>query len=202
MKRIFVFLLALTFMFVPIFQQSLSIFLTPDEWQSFIEYDDWAGLFDEYIFPELFSDDQALVLFSAELNISNGEREKWGERYMFGKLESQESVRDRWQEYSDYELDAMALEVHRLLLGPWIGPGSTEFARATLKFSPYRALISDGRWQKITPTENSALIKIIHKTDRYGSTRNAWLLIVETGEMGQVLPDLMRYDIYLVKPNT
>ena len=52
------------------------------------------------------------------------------------------------------------------------------------------------------PTENSALIKITHKTDRYGNTRYAWLLIVETGEIGQVLPDLMRYDIYLVKPNT
>ena len=93
----------------------------------------------------------------------------------------------------------MALEVHRLLLGPWIGPGSTEFARTTLKFSPYRALTAEGEWVSLNKKDIVLLLKITHATDRYGNIRHAYLAFESLGVNEEVL-GLEEFRVWLVRP--
>ena len=93
----------------------------------------------------------------------------------------------------------MALEVHRLLLGPWIGPGSTEFARTTLKFSPYRALTAEGEWVSLNKKDIVLLLKITHATDRYGNIRHAYLAFESLGVNEDVL-GLEEFRVWLVRP--
>ena len=58
------------------------------------------------------------MLFASELNISNGNpyTRDYGERGMFDKLESAESIFNRWDEY---DAETVYTEVYRLLFGPF-----------------------------------------------------------------------------------
>lgn len=177
-----------------------SIFATEDEWASIVEWEDWSGLIDEYFLRELFNDDAALLYFAQELNISNGFREKWGERYMFGRLESINSLREP-HTYSQDMIEYIGLEVRRLLFGPWLPPGSTSFARATPKEGRYRALTATGEWVSLRAKDIALLLKVTHKTDHYANTRYAYLAIVHLGTNESML-GLEEYRVYLVRqPN-
>lgn len=116
---------------------------------------------------------------------------------MFGKLESAYNLRQTPRAFSEEEIAYIQQEVSRLLLGPWLSPGKTVFKELKSKPSKMFALI-DGEWKKIS-TRNMTIIHIIHKTDVYGSTRVSYLGVIDTGIMGEILPDLARYDVFLVR---
>lgn len=117
---------------------------------------------------------------------------------MFGRLESANSLREP-HTYSAYTIEHIGLEVRRLLLGPWIPPGSTSFARTTPKFERYRALTATGEWVSLRAKDITLLLVIKHKTDLYASTRTAYLAVEHLGTNESVL-GLEEYRIYLVRP--
>lgn len=195
MKRFFIFLLAQLLTIPTAF--ATPVYMMPDEWAGIVEYEDWPGFIDEYFLSELFINDYDMLMFAQELNISNGEREKWGERYMFGRLESARSMDRRWMELSADDIYYISLELQRLLIGPWLEPGHTEYKIIQAGSRKYNALIGN-KWERIS-NEDLTILMITHYTDRYGSMRRAYLGIVDTGIVGEVLPDLYRYDIYLLR---
>ena len=117
---------------------------------------------------------------------------------MFGRLESVGSLREP-HTYSAYEMGYISLEVHRLLFGPWLPPGSTSFARANPKNGRYRALTAEGEWVSLDKKDIVLLLKINHTTDLYGSTRQAYLAFESLGVNEEVL-GLEEFRVWLIRP--
>lgn len=117
---------------------------------------------------------------------------------MFERLESAGSLREP-HTYSAYEIEHISLEVHRLLFGPWLPPGSTSFARANPKNGRYRALTAEGEWVSLHKKDIVLLLKINHTTDLYGSTRQAYLAFESLGVNEEVL-GLEEFRVWLVRP--
>ena len=200
MKKLMLFLVCAMMCVAPFTSLATSVYMAPDEWASTKETEAWPGFIEEHFLPSLALDNLELITFAAELNISNGEVETWGERYMFGRLVTASSVRETYQKSVD-NIDAIELEIKRLLLGPWIGPGLTEYREIRPEVATYKVLVS-GEWVNMK-SEGMTIILIMHTTDRYGGTRRARLAIVNTGVIGSVCPDLVQYQVYLVRePST
>ena len=88
------------------------------------------------------------IIFSAELNISNGNpyTRDFGERGMFGKLVTGEAVSKNIDEYID-DADSIFAEAKRLMFGPWENGGKTELS--FYKVSGGKQLDLDtGKWVK------------------------------------------------------
>ena len=114
--------------------------------------------------------DSEIVVFAAELNLSNGRQEHGnGERGIFGKLVHAGTVlampdRLRFAE-------SARAEVTRLLLGPWTAPGRTE-----LKLVRRNGLALDlytGKWR---PYSGQAIVAR-HTTEYFGGLRVSLLAI-------------------------
>lgn len=114
--------------------------------------------------------DSEIVIFAAELNISNGRQEHGnGERGIFGKLVHAGTIlampdRLRFAE-------SARAEVTRLLLGPWVAPGATTFKlvrRNGLALDLYT-----GKWR---PYSGQAIVAR-HVTEFFGGLRVSLLAI-------------------------
>ena len=121
-------------------------------------------------------DGAAAVIFASELNISNGSpyTRDFGERGMFGKLVTGETVARNIADYLD-TVDVIFGEAKRLLVGPWNDGGYTEFSICELNGGKQLDL-DTGKWVR---SKGGAVIKIIHHTEYRGKTRNAFFLIDE-----------------------
>lgn len=124
------------------------------------------------------SNKQAVVLIAAELNISNGSpyTRAFGERFMFGKLESAYSImRDvaKWI----LETGRIFREVKRLLFGAWENGGSTTFEYRVVG----KGLLLDldtGEWES---TKGGMAIRVRHVTEYYNKIRYAYFMPTESG---------------------
>lgn len=200
MKKLILFLVCAIMCIAPFASLATSVYMTPNEWASIKESEAWPGFIEEHFLPNLALNDLELITFAQELNISNGFREQWGERYMFGKLVTANSARETYQKFVD-NIDAIEFEIKRLLLGPWIGPGLTEYREIRPEVATYKVLIN-GEWVNMK-SEGMTIILVMHTTDKYGGNRRARLAIVDTGIVGSVCSDLVQYQVYLVrKPST
>lgn len=136
---------------------------------------------DYELLPLLQDNPDSLMLFAAELNISNGDpySRDYGERGMFGRLESAESIRYRTDEFDAEKIYA---EVYRLLFGPWKNDGSTEFLLKPVgkgKVLSYET----GKW---SDTKGGMAIRIKHVTEYYNSVRYRYLLLSDNGDAPQI----------------
>ena len=118
------------------------------------------------------SEKQSLV-FSSELNISNGNpyTRDFGERGMFGKLVTGETVVKNIDEYID-DADGIFAEAKRLIFGPWQNGGKTEL-------SFYKAIggkqldLNTGKWVK---SKGGDAIRLRHTSEYMGKIRYAYIL--------------------------
>lgn len=134
------------------------------------------GFIHHKLLPFLRENEQATLLFGAELNISNGDpfTRDYGERGMFGRLESAHNImKDLDDVFIMYE--TVEQEVERLLLGPWTNNGSTRFeyvTRYNVKCLDYET----GKWIKRKKVE---CVRIIHITEYTNQQRSAYISIEE-----------------------
>ena len=113
------------------------------------------------------------IVFSAELNISNGNpyTRDFGERGMFGKLVTGETVAKNINEYIG-DADSIFAEAKRLMFGPWENGGKTEL-------SFYKAVggkqldLETGKWVK---SKGGDAIRLRHTTEYMGKIRYAYIL--------------------------
>lgn len=113
------------------------------------------------------------IVFSAELNISNGNpyTRDFGERGMFGKLVTGETVAKNIDEYIG-DADRIFDEAKRLMFGPWQNGGKTEL-------SFYNAVggkqldLDTGKWVK---SKGGDAIRLRHTTEYMGKIRYAYIL--------------------------
>ena len=113
------------------------------------------------------------IVFSAELNISNGNpyTRDFGERGMFGKLVTGETVAKNINEYIG-DADSIFAEAKRLIVGPWQNGGKTEL-------SFYKAVggkqldLDTGKWVK---SKGGDAIRLRHTTEYMGKIRYAYIL--------------------------
>ena len=113
------------------------------------------------------------IVFSAELNISNGNpyTRDFGERGMFGKLVTGETVAKNINEYIG-DADRIFVEAKRLMFGPWENGGKTEL-------SFYKAVggkqldLDTGKWVK---SKGGDAIRLRHTTEYMGKIRYAYIL--------------------------
>ena len=113
------------------------------------------------------------IVFSAELNISNGNpyTRDFGERGMFGKLVTGETVAKNINEYIG-DADRIFAEAKRLMFGPWENGGKTEL-------SFYKAVggkqldLDTGKWVK---SKGGDAIRLRHTTEYMGKIRYAYIL--------------------------
>ena len=118
-------------------------------------------------------DGKQAVIFSAELNLSNGNpyTRDFGERGMFGKLVTGETVAKNIDEYID-DADRIFAEAKRLIFGPWENGGKTEL-------SFYKAVggkqldLDTGKWVK---SKGGDAIRLRHTTEYMGKIRYAYIL--------------------------
>lgn len=133
-------------------------------------------VFQEYFFPSLKDNLTGLLLFGAELNLSNGRAEQYyGERHMFGKLESADSIIHRIEIGDNYifeNVDVVYEEVDRLFFGPWAEKGNTttEVVRP-IRRGKTLSLIT-GNW---IGYKGDWAIRIDHTTEYFGNTRIRYL---------------------------
>lgn len=114
--------------------------------------------------------DSEIVVFAAELNISNGRQEHHiGERGIFGKLVHAGTVLQMPDKLRFAE--TARAEVTRLLFGPWVAPGKTEF-----KLVQRNGLALDLHTGKWHPYSGQAVV-IRHTTEWFGGLRVALLAI-------------------------
>ena len=114
-----------------------------------------------------------LIVFSAELNISNGSpyTRDFGERGMFGKLVTGETVAKNIDEYIG-DADRIFAEAKRLIFGPWKNGGKTEL-------SFYKAVggkqldLDTGKWVK---SKGGDAIRLRHTSEYMGKIRYAYIL--------------------------
>lgn len=144
-------------------------------------------IIDYELLPYLQDNPQALMLFAAELNISNGDpyARDYGERGMFGCLESAESI---FRRYDEFDAEKVFDEVKRLLFGPFTNNGYTEFSYAEVG----KGIILNyetGKWEK---TEGGVAIRIKHVTEYYNKVRYRYLLLaMEPGYPPRIYTHLM-----------
>lgn len=142
---------------------------------------DFSVVFLDYFMPSLNDNLLGLLLFGAELNLSNGRLEdSYGERHMFGKLVNAEMI----IEMTTYErmeyVDFVYEEVYRLLFGPWHrgGPEVRDDRRTLMEVQrPKRGKtlsLVDGTWRKNIGDWG---IRIEHYTEFYGNIRTRWLTL-------------------------
>ena len=133
--------------------------------------DEITDIIDYELLPLLQEDQRALYLFASELNISNGDpyTRDYGERGMFGRLESAESVCKR----TDLNSEDIYTEVVRLLLGPFYRDGSTVFSFKRVG----RGKVLDYDTGKWVSTDGGLAIRIKHITEYCGKTRIRFLLL-------------------------
>ena len=113
------------------------------------------------------------IVFSAELNISNGNpyTRDFGERGMFGKLVTGETVAKNINEYIG-DADRIFAEAKRLMFGPWENGGKTEL-------SFYKAVggkqldLDTGKWVK---SKGGDAIRLRHTSEYMGKIRYAYIL--------------------------
>ena len=113
------------------------------------------------------------IVFSAELNISNGNpyTRDFGERGMYGKLVTGETVAKNINEYIG-DADSIFAEAKRLMFGPWENGGKTEL-------SFYKAVggkqldLDTGKWVK---SKGGDAIRLRHTTEYMGKIRYAYIL--------------------------
>jgi hypothetical protein len=113
------------------------------------------------------------VVFSAELNISNGNpyTRDFGERGMFGKLVTGETVAKNIDEYMG-DADRIFAEAKRLMVGPWENDGSTELS--FYKVNGGKQLDLDtGKWVK---SKGGDAIRLRHTSEYMGKIRYAYIL--------------------------
>lgn len=133
----------------------------------------------QILIPYLQRDTRALVLFAAELNISNGDpaTKAFGERYMFGRLVNAHTALDPEMYYEDHG-DEIIAEIERLLLGPWENNGRTEMTFRQV--GKGRALsLTSGKWER---TPGGIVIRVAHTTEYANIQRVAYL--IQHGERG------------------
>ena len=113
------------------------------------------------------------IVFSAELNISNGNpyTRDFGERGMFGKLVTGETVVKNIDEYMGDAYRIFA-EAKRLMFGPWKNGGKTELS--FYKVSGGKQLDLDtGKWVK---SKGGDAIRLRHTSEYMGKIRYAYIL--------------------------
>lgn len=118
-------------------------------------------------------DGKQAVIFSAELNLSNGNpyTRDFGERGMFGKLVTGETVEKNIDEYID-DADRIFAEAKRLMVGPWQNRGNTELS--FYKVSGGKQLDLDtGKWVK---SKGGDAIRLRHTSEYMGKIRYAYIL--------------------------
>lgn len=133
---------------------------------------------DNTLIPYLENNAGKAIVFASELNLSNGDpySRAYGERYMFGRLESGERVTAQMDVWLP-EAKRITAEVKRLLLGPWKNNGRSECE--PVRVGPGYALdLSSGTWRK---TDGGMAIRIRHITEYYNRTRFAFILQDENG---------------------
>jgi len=130
------------------------------------------------LLPYLHENLQALYLFAAEMNLSNGTREGFGERFMFGKLVTAEWVMANLDAL-EADHGKIYAEVERLLFGPWENGGGTVFAFAERK-NVCALSYETGRWGK--PVERVRTIRITHTTEM-SNRRRAVHITLDTLEI-------------------
>ena len=113
------------------------------------------------------------VIFSAELNLSNGNpyTRDFGERGMFGRLVIGEQVAKNIDEFID-DADSIFAEAKRLIVGPWKNGGKTELS--FYKVSGGKQLDLDtGKWVK---SKGGDAIRLRHTSEYMGKIRYAYIL--------------------------
>ena len=118
-------------------------------------------------------DGKQSVIFSAELNLSNGNpyTRDFGERGMFGKLVTGETATKNIDEYID-DADRIFAEAKRLMFGPWQNGGKTELS--FYKVSGGKQLDLDtGKWVK---SKGGDAIRLRHTSEYMGKIRYAYIL--------------------------
>ena len=118
-------------------------------------------------------DGKQAVIFSAELNLSNGNpyTRNFGERGMFGRLVIGEQVAKNIDEFID-DADRIFAEAKRLMFGPWENGGKTELS--FYKVSGGKQLDLDtGKWVK---SKGGDAIRLRHTTEYMGKIRYAYIL--------------------------
>lgn len=114
--------------------------------------------------------DSEIVVFAAELNISNGRQEHGnGERGIFGRLVHANTIIAMPDKLRFAE--SARAEVTRLLLGPWVAPGNTE-----LKLVRRNGLALDLQTGKWHPYSGQAIVAR-HVTEYFGGLRVSLLAI-------------------------
>lgn len=133
--------------------------------------DEITDIIDYELLPSLQENSRALYLFASELNISNGDpyTRDYGERGIFGRLESAESVLKR----TDLDTDKVYKETVRLLFGPFDKDGNTTFTFKRVG----RGQVLDYDTGKWLSTDGGLAIRIEHTTEYYGKTRIRLLLL-------------------------
>lgn len=119
-------------------------------------------------------DGKQAVIFSAELNLSNGNpyTRVFGERGMFGKLVTGETVEKNIDEYID-DADSIFAEAKRLIFGPWENGGKTELSFYTAKGGKQLDL-DTGKWVK---SKGGDAIRLRHTSEYMGKIRYAYILV-------------------------
>ena len=125
------------------------------------------------IFENINLDGKQAVIFSAELNLSNGNpyTRDFGERGMFSRLVIGEQVAKNIDEFID-DADSIFAEAKRLMVGPWKNGGKTEL-------SFYKAVggkqldLDTGKWVK---SKGGDAIRLRHTSEYMGKIRYAYIL--------------------------
>ena len=113
------------------------------------------------------------VIFSAELNLSNGNpyTRDFGERGMFGKLVTGETISKNIDGYID-DADRIFAEAKRLIFGPWENGGKTELSFYKAKGGKQLDL-DTGKWVK---SKGGDAIRLRHTSEYMGKIRYAYIL--------------------------
>lgn len=163
--------------------------------QSAIANNDAGEIINDYLFPMLDEDDSIALLFSAELNISNGSPHirsladgGWGERAMFGRLITAGTVEkfidgNIRDDMSNAALaDLVRAETYRLLFGKdyngllpnkaWIRNGKTTFA---FKYRVKCSVLDYATGKFVRQKKPTYVILVTHSTEYSGAKRNAYI---------------------------
>ena len=118
-------------------------------------------------------DGKQAVIFSAELNLSNGNpyTRDFGERGMFGRLVIGEQVARNIDEFID-DAGSIFAEAKRLMFGPWQNGGKTELSFYKAKGGKQLDL-DTGKWVK---SKGGDAIRLRHTSEYMGKIRYAYIL--------------------------
>jgi hypothetical protein len=117
---------------------------------------------------------QEALVFSAELNIDNGNpytRDK-GERGMFGKLVF---GTDDLTPYLD-DSERIFAEAKRLIIGPLTGYGKSELSFCTVG-KGVELDLETGEWVK---SKGGEAVRVVHNTEYMGGLRRRYILLTGT----------------------